>query len=255
MRACRFLIAVCLLFGAAASIATAETIDYGDFTGPDITFIGVTEDSITDGLPLFDEPTLAGNSLVFNPASFEAFSEGGGIDLTDASLTMEIRSTNELGMSAINITEGGDFVVDGIGSDNTFVQIAAPVWVTIIEVDGLSIDPILITGSLEITPNGGNFQLVDGGNGVGSTWEGHLTVDLDAALAAAGIDGAATATRVLFNMDNTLIASSEDGSVAFIKKKSAIIGITPIVPEPSSIVLVGFGLLTLAGGLWRRRKR
>ena len=260
IRACRFLLAVSLfvgaVIGAAASVARAATIDYGDFNGPDTAFIGVSEDSITDGLPLFDEPILAGNTLVLNPKSFQAFSEDGGIDLTDSTLTMEIRATNDLGIRAINIVEAGDYSLvaqAGLGTNGTFVQVAAPVFVQIIEVDFQSIDPILITDSLQFTPSGGDFRLKDDPNGVGIIWEGHLTVDLDAALAARNIDG--SATRVLLNMNNSLIAASEPGTIAFIKKKAASIGITPIVPEPSGLVLAGLGLFALVGVLWRRRRR
>ena len=235
-------------------MARAETIDYKDLdlTGQDVEFLGVKEDSITDGLPLFDKPILVLNSLVFNPASFEAFSEGGGVDLTDGSLTMEIRSTNEFGMSAIEIVEAGDYSLAGFGTNDTYIQIAAPVFVQIIEVDGQSIDPILIVDALEFTPSGGDFKLQDDQNGAGIIWEGHLTIDLDAVLAANNIDGATT--RVLLNMDNSLLAVSEPVSLAFIKKKTSRVGITPIVPEPSSIVLAGLGLLALVGILWRRRR-
>jgi hypothetical protein len=253
MRAYRFLIAVCLLFGAAATMATAETIDYTDLDlrGQDVEFLGVTEDSITDGLPLFDEPTLVGNSLVFNPASFEAFSDGGGVDLTDASMTMEIRATNELGMSAIEFFEAGEYLLSGIGTNATFAQVGAPVFVQIIEVDGQSIDPILIVDALEFTPSGGDFKLQDDQIGARIGWEGTLTVDLDAALAANNIDGATT--RVLLNMDNSLLAESEAGSQASLKKNETRVRIIPI-PEPSSIVLAGFGLFALVGVSCRRRR-
>ena len=255
MRRCRFLLAACLLFGAMASIATAETIDYTelDLRGPDVEFVGVTEDSITDDLPLFGEPTLAGNSLVFNPSSFEAFSEDGGVDLTDSSLTMEIVATGELGISAIDIIEAGDYSLGGDGTNETFLQAAAPVFVQIVEVDRQSIDPILIVEALRFTPSDGIFSLLDDQNGAGIVWEGHLTIDLDAALAEHDVEG--FVTRVLLNMDNSLIAVSEPGSLAFVKKKTARIVITPSVPEPSSIVLACLGLLALAGRLWRRRER
>ncbi|MCH8921594.1 MAG: PEP-CTERM sorting domain-containing protein [Planctomycetes bacterium] len=245
---------MCLLFGAAAPTASAETRDYGSFDGPDAIFVDVSEEFITDGLPLFDEPTLAGNSLVFNPASFEAFSEDGGVDLTGSILTMEILSTNELGMSSIEIVEAGDYALGGIGTNVTLAQIGAPVMIQIIEVDGQSLERrILIDAALEFTPSDGIFMLLNDQNGAGIIWEGRLTIDLDAALAANNIDGAVTG--VWFIMNNSLTAVSEPGSLAFVKKKTVSIGVTPVVPEPSSAVLACLGLLALLGASWRRRRR
>ena len=56
-------------------------------------------------------------------------------------------------------------------------------------------------------------------------------------------------------MDNSLLAQSETGSLAFVKKKAASVGITPIIPEPSTFLLSVLGVVGLVGGLRRRRNR
>ena len=82
-----------LTLAAFASAAGAAAIDYGDYVGIDVKYLQVTEDSGTDATPLFGTPNLAGNTLDFNPPSFNSSSSGaGGVDITDGTLTFMVEA-------------------------------------------------------------------------------------------------------------------------------------------------------------------
>ena len=140
-----------------------------------------------------------------------------------------------------------------MGTAVTQVSVSNTVFVTILEVDGIGIAPIPLQDTMVFSPNAdGDFNL-DDDRGVGVIWEGDLSMDVRGELDTLGITG--DATKVLLSLDNTLFAMSEAGSVAFIAKKQlGGLAITVVVPEPSTAVLVGFGLVGLLLAASRRRK-
>ena len=78
----------------AISLPTiAAPINYGNFSGANVNFLQVTEDSATDPTPLFGPPTVAGDGMTFSPtAAFSANASSGSIDLTDGKLNTTIQA-------------------------------------------------------------------------------------------------------------------------------------------------------------------
>lgn len=220
------------------SAALAASLNYGDKIGADIIYRQVSEDSVTDPVPLYGNPTVSGNALLFTPTNFGAFASNGSIDLTDSTLTTSIEAKQDRRIKQIAFAEAGDYTLIGInGTAGTSAIVRAPYYVRVVEVDGNPIAPVLYTSSLSFTPSNGDYYL-PGDAGSGVTFTGSTLIDVDAILAGAGIQG--EATKVLFSMNNQLIATSEQGTISFIKKKTADgVTITTVVPEPASLTAVG----------------
>lgn len=237
-----------LVLVAEPTSSKAAAYSYGDFLGSTIIFQGVTESSATDGGPLFGTPIIAGDTLDFNPQGFAAFSQGGGVDLTDGQLNFLIKATEGNSISQLHFYEVGDFSLAGTGTGGTKVAVATSFFLDILSVDGVSINPVSLTGSMVFTPNAnGQFDLVSN-SGIGLFWSGGINFDINAALDANSISYTSGATEIRVNLDNTLLAVSESGSVAYIAKKGFDgVGFTVSVPEPSSMTIALLGMLALFG--------
>ncbi|MFV2066636.1 MAG: PEP-CTERM sorting domain-containing protein [Pirellulales bacterium] len=253
----RFTVAgICCSLLFLSSSSDAQPINYGDFMGDAVWFRMVQEDSGTDPTPLYGAPTVFGNSLDFDPVSFNAFASGaGGIDLTDGTLAMKIEAKPGVGISDLLYNEAGDFTLLGFGSDNTLSSVRAAFFVNILEVDGVGITPVNLNFSMDMSPDGGIYRLAEQGGGPlqQGNWSGSLVVDIDGALADAGVPFDLGATLVSVTLDNTLTALSQDGTSAFIAKKDfGGTSITVVIPEPVSLLLMAVGLIGLV--VVRRRR-
>ena len=102
------------------------------------------------------------------------------------------------------------------------------------------------------SPSGGTYDLIND-PGFGVIWNGSLDVDLTQALIDASVPFISGVTEVDVDLDNILTAISETGSSATIGKKDFQgFSVTAVVPEPSTALLLGFGLMALAAGKRRR---
>ncbi|HUV39756.1 MAG TPA: PEP-CTERM sorting domain-containing protein [Planctomycetota bacterium] len=238
------LVSVTLMGLALGSASFAGSITYGDFVGANVLYSSVVEESTTDPVPLYGAPIVSLNALVFSPTSFGSSSSNGGSDITDSQLTMTITAKQGSCIDIIRVTEEGDYTLVGTGTSATSANVGASVFVTVLEINGSAITPFVISDNLIFTPSGGTYNLADDGPGIAIKWQGVL--ELTNLLAGRGYEGCAT--KVNFTMNNTLSTSSEEGTSAFIKKKSTIID----TPEPMTMLLVAFG----AGvAVLRRRAR
>jgi PEP-CTERM motif len=233
--------------------AAAVAINYGDFAGATVNFLQVTEDSGTDPTPLYGSPSVSGDTLDFNPVSFNAGATGaGGVDITDGTLTLMMTSNPGHFIDKVKFDEAGDFTLAGFGGAGTFVSVTANFNIDIQEVDGVGIGAINIATPMVFTPSNGDFDLLNDGPGpaVNGTWSGMLMVDIQQALIDNNIPFVNGATKLSVTFDNTLVATSESGTQSFIGKKDVGgIGIT-VIPEPASLGLLALGTLALMG---RRR--
>jgi len=255
---------VASLFGVAClvlvpSLVRAAAIDYGDFVGDTVLFQQVTEDSGTDPGPLYGPPTVTGNSLDFDPVSFNAFATGaGGSDVTDGTLSLAIEAKPGHGILSLLFDEAGDFTLLGFGSDNTLASVRAPFFINILEVDGAPIQPINISAVMNVAPDDGQYRLVEQGGGPlqQGNWSGHLIVDIAQHVTDAGHDFVRGATKLSVTLDNTLTALSEEGTSAFIAKKdfggTSITVMGGEVPEPSTAVLFAAAVMGIVA-FWRKK--
>lgn len=247
-------LAAVLFVAIAAANSQAAAINYGDFSGSTVDFLGVTENSITDPTPLFGAPLVVSDAILFNPTGFGATSSGGSpsIDITDGLLKMMIMAKPGKAIDSLLLEEAGDYTLAGVGTVLTQTWVNAAVFVQIIELTTGPISPISLSDNLTFTPNAGNYDLVNE-PGIGIIWTGSLFMDIQAALSDLGIE--AQATKLLFTMDNTLVAQSESGSVAFIQKKNVGgFGMTVnIIPVPATL-WTGLALLGSLGVVRRSRR-
>ncbi len=237
--------------GLLAATAQAVPINYGNFSGTTVNYLSVTEDSATDATPLFGAPTVAGDALDFNPTNFVSSSSGGAIDSTIGVLNFTAEATSGNFIDQIVLSEAGDYTIFGSGGVGTSATVAAPVFINIVEVDGVSISPINYNGNLVFTPSAGDYNLADDGAGFGVIWTGVLDIDVEQLLIDAGVNYTYGATEVKVILNNILATTSEAGSSAEIQKKD-LQGLTvTIFPEPASaMLLAALGLPVLS-----RRKR
>ncbi len=244
-------LAACGVIGLLASPALAD-INYGDFSGNDFDFLSVTEDSTSgDPLPLFGSPTVSGNSLDFNP-TFSANAEGaGGLDIVEGQLNFTVEAHDGASIDMLEFAEAGDYtLVDPgmIGTVATAASVSAAFFIEVLEVDGVSISGVNANFNMTFSPSHGTFNVVDDGTALTMIWSGELNVDIQQMLADEGIFGDATMVSVALN--NTLVASSEDGTIALIAKKDFDGLSVDVVPAPGAIAL-----LAIAGMVPRRRRR
>jgi hypothetical protein len=140
--------AVVVLAGLATS-ASASVINYGDFTSAEsgLIYTNVRESSITDDIALYGVPELNNNTLDFDPENFGHFSimaEGGPLGFTDGQLNFEVETVAPNGgITSLVIEESGDYSFFGSnGTMDTNVSVDFLARVTILEVDGVAIDPV-----------------------------------------------------------------------------------------------------------------
>ncbi len=222
--------------------------NYGNIIGNDYSFLQVSEDSTSDASPLYGAPLGAANSLVFSPSDFESQSSGlGGSESTNGTLTTTITSNAGAPINQIIWTEGGDYTLLGNGGVGTSAAVSAQITITILEVNGAAITPIVFNDSLTFNPSDGDFNLFDDGVGIAQLWSGAVTIDVLGILSANGISGSATAVQ--FELLNLLETSSEAGTSALIAKKDLGTVIT-IIPSPGVVALLGVG-----GLIGSRRRR
>lgn len=244
---------------AIASSGWAAPINYGNFSGNTVDFLNVTEDanSAGDAPPLFGQPTVAGDSIDFDPVGFSASASGAaGIDVTDGNLSFTIMAKQGYAVDVFSLSEAGDTTLAGFGTDGTFTSVTAIGVLNVLEVDGVGIAPIAVPFSLNFTPSGGTFGLAsDGGGGplFSAGWSGSLTKNVKQILIDNNIAHSLGATKVSINLDNTLTAISEAGTFSLIAKKDfGGVSVTVNIPEPATWILVSLcGVMAAVSG--RRR--
>jgi hypothetical protein len=255
----------------------AAQINYGSTMGTNVTYVNVTEDSGADEpLPLFGSPTVTGNSIDFNPTGFDAESMGPDSDITDSNLVFMVTAKSGSRISKITLSEAGDTTLTGNvapGSMGTASAVFASGVLDIHEVNFQGINHISVPFSFTFNRSGGTYFLgTDGGGGptFATEWNGSVMLDIDAILTANGfvippgaIDPDGGATKISIDMDNTLVAVSQQGTESRIAKKdfSGVVirsnvptepGGSPEIPEPASFVLAVLSVLGL--GIARRSR-
>lgn len=249
------LAAVCAVALFAANPAAAA-IMYGDFSDippGSVMYLDVEEDSPSgDTLPLYGAPEAVGDVLDFDPSGFGATSSNGDTpnpDITDGQLNFDFETIDGTGITSLLIEEGGDYKFFSGTTPTTSVNFDLIGEVMITEVNGVALPPAGI-----VVPFSANGSFSSTGTIPSTAWSLSVLVELGSALSGFGPGSVATAGEVFLN--NTLIASSETGSLAFLAKKNFTI--TPdvqpspdtIIPEPAAALLA---VLAFTGLAARRR--
>jgi len=256
-----------ILVGSIQPFAVGAPINYGSHTGTTVSYIDVTEDTTTgDDLPLFGAPIFSADSIDFNPVGFDASAAGdGGNDNTGARLTFMVTSHPGNAINNISFHEAGQATLSGAGTDATSALVTADGTLTINEVDGAAITPIVRPISLSFTPSGGDYLLTTDGGGLpffNTAWAGSLGVNVAGILTAEAVPFTLGASKISIDLVNTLTAASEAGTHSLISKED-FGGISiavnqpgggggPEIPEPNALVLAGLGCWVV-GVLGRRR--
>ncbi|MEM8680476.1 MAG: hypothetical protein AAGF97_14095 [Planctomycetota bacterium] len=227
------LIALCTLSTAPAAIMYG---DFSDIPPGAVMYLDVTESANSPGdpEPLFGPPTIAANTLHFNPtASFAAFSSGGTQDRTEGQLRFGLGG-EQAAITHLQLTSIGNYHLSGAGVATAEYR-SGIAQLHVLEVDGAPVPSPIVLPGLDVA---GLFEVANGKVGENS-WTSTATYDINAALTAAAVKYHAGATKLGVVMNHLMEAQADAASIASIDTRGFEIGATTVpVPEPS-----GFGLL------------
>jgi len=248
-----------------ANVANGAVI-YGNFDGTDVDYLNVTETPTQLPGPsptaLFGAPTVSGNTLLFSPSAFDVGVSGGANEFQDGHLSTNILSTDTAYPKTLNILEGGGWGEVGGTAATEAMETLVVNQLTITSVNGVSINPIVVTPTITFTDtDSGNASVVTTSDSIEflsttgistGSWDANASFNLAGALAAAKITG--SVTGLTLNLDNQLAVTSEANSDSFIDKKFFDIttGTSAPVPEPAT---GGIAALALARLATRRKAR
>ncbi|HMP04913.1 MAG TPA: hypothetical protein PJ982_01070 [Lacipirellulaceae bacterium] len=238
--------AAALALWAAAPAAMAASISYPDQgpLPPGYMFTDISESSGTDPVPLYGPPTPFLLGLDFTPVGFGASAAGGSADLTHGQLNYTIMAgPNTPGIPIVSFAESGLFSLAGAGTAATSVTAGASLRVTVREINGASVAPILLAPAVASV----SYDLL-GNPGVNQPWGLSATVNVAAQLfALLGPNNVATKADVV--IDNALAAISESLTNASIIKTDIDVTVTP---EPAAGLMMGLALLAVPRRRYRR---
>ncbi len=224
------LFALTLFALVVARPASAASVGYGSLVGSNVSFLGITESSTTDALPLYGAPTVTGDSIQLFPLDFLSQSLNGASDTTEGILTLRIQADPGQFITAIDVSEFGDYQVFGAQAQ---ASVDASLAVTDVMGVHMKTDSIQQVFNSGVDPVAGNFA-------------NNLSVDFTG-LGVSAVD-------LVFR--NQLETSTGLGSVAFIQKKiisgpTVSVRTEPAVPEPTAFLAFAAGLLVIGAGARR----
>lgn len=251
-----------LLGSLVVAQAASAAVNHGNFVGPNIMYLNVTEEPTKVPGPnpatLFGPPTLNGNSLDFDPLGFNASASNGSFAFTDGLLTTTVMAANaNQYINQLWISEFGSYSLLGGTPAGTKVGISIDsIQAKVTQVNGLPVAPINLPKTIVYTNGGaaasttafGGIQFAsNGGALVGQPWSANVSFNL------AAVPGA---TKINLVLDNALFAQSESNSLSFIDKKDFEI-FTTVVPEPGTIMLAlvgGLGMVLMGRKAWKKQE-
>lgn len=242
--------AMALALGVFCSSVQAAAINYGNFNATAVIFQQITENSATDPTPLYGAPHVAGDDqLDFDPSAFASSASGGAADVTDGLLQGVVQAKPGFGITRFALSELGSYTLAGaLGTPSTSAQVGQVAFVKITELNGVALGGNSFTVPVSSTFTSGGDFFLPGDAGVAQPWLGGGSVDIAAALAAKKASDPGTygnftqVTRLEFTTNNTLVTTSQSGTVAFIDKKDLVLDIDAVVPEPGSLALLALAV-------------
>jgi hypothetical protein len=220
-------------------------IALGDFSGATVEFINVVADDGT----LLGPASLNGDSLEFTPR-ISTGSSGGATATIDNIVTFGLTALPGFAITDFQTSESGLRSLSGNGTSDTTTISKVTVELIIDEVDGSPITPVTQDFIISLFAN---LAASPGDN----PWNLAFGLDLNGILTQESVPFTFGATHLFVSLTNTLTTTSEDGSSAAITKDAFNVAATTIpiptteVPEPSSLCLVGLGVMTA----YRRLRR
>lgn len=222
-----------LCFVTAPATAAVSTTEYDPFYGTadgEVDFYDIDETSTTDDTPLFGEPERIGNMLLFYPTAFVSESADGDPDTTQGKLRMRITTYPGTFFEEIVLTEYGDYLLTGSGTDATQANVGGSLQIMDQTPGHL---PTIIQVALESVPTAPYTLPGDSG---------------DTFSASARITDLLPYewTDIYLIFTDTLQTTSEAGTVSFIQKNMIQGPVAlAIIPEPGCLCLLAVGLVAL----------
>jgi hypothetical protein len=237
------------LMVAITSTARSAT-NYGDFVGPNISYLHVTEDPTKFPGPvpieLRGSPVLNANTLIFTPDGFSASSMNGNFAFTNSNLNIAVQSSiPQQVITQLTLTQMGAYSLIGGTATGTRAGVSIDaIQAQVMAINGAPVEPMMLPKTISYV-NGGTATATTSFGGMQFASAGGQTINQPWS-ASVGFVVPPGATMIELVVGDSLFSTSQDGSNSFIDVKSFQVNPSfAVVPEPATVITCAFGMLML----------